>query len=106
MNIAHRNTARRRFPLMDSAPFFVYGVTMTKKKTTVKEEAPAVEIDTAEYEAHHGKAPVWNQKGNWHFYVPRQYGRRPWLFMDVSYKEACDELAGKAHSGGVFRLAP
>lgn len=69
-------------------------------------DSPAVEIDTTQYEQHHGSKPAWNKKGDWFFYVPRTYGRRPWLFVDVTYKAACIELEGKATAGGTFRLAP
>lgn len=65
-----------------------------------------LEINTEEYEAAHGKKPSPSKKGDWHFYVPPQYGRRAWLFVGVTYKAACQELTDKATAGGVFRLAP
>ncbi len=65
-----------------------------------------LEINTEQYEAHHGKKPVHNKKGDWQFYVPCQYGRRAWLFMDMTYKAACQELTDKATAGGVFAVAP
>jgi hypothetical protein len=63
-------------------------------------------IDTTLYESHHGKKPTANKKGDWHFYVPAQYGKRAWLFVDVTFKAACQELTDRATAGGVFRLAP
>lgn len=67
---------------------------------------PELTINTEQYEAHHGKKPVHNQKGNWQFYVPATYGKRAWLFRDMTYKQACDQVREKASRGGLFRLAP
>ena len=65
-----------------------------------------LEISTEQYAAPHGKKPAYNKKGDWQFYVPRQYGRRAWLFVDMTYKAACQELTDKATAGGVFVVAP
>lgn len=65
-----------------------------------------LEINTDMYADMHGKKPSPNKRGDWHFYVPTQYGKRAWLFVDMTYKAACQELTDKATAGGVFRLAP
>jgi hypothetical protein len=77
-------------------------------------EAVKTEIDTSEYEAAHGKKPVWNaapsassgQEGAWLFRVPRQYGKRDWRIVGLNYKEACDLVRERARVGGVFTLLP
>lgn len=72
----------------------------------MSDKKPELEIITDDYEAEHGKKPAHNKKGDWHFYVPSAYGKRAWLWLDVTYSQATKELKSRAHSGGTFRLAP
>ena len=70
------------------------------------ESERVVKINTLRYERRHGKKPNANKKGSWHFYVPRAYGKQPWLFIDMSYSKAKKRLEEKATVGGEFILAP
>lgn len=63
-------------------------------------------INTVYYEASHGKAPHANKRGDWLFAVPANYGRKPWLFVNVSYAAAKRELKERAEHGGEFYLLP
>lgn len=67
---------------------------------------PEITISTVYYEATHEGAPHPNNKGNWAFQPPANYGRRPWLFQDMSYAAAKRELAERATWGGEFYLLP
>lgn len=47
-----------------------------------------MKLNTSHYEAEHGKAPHHNQKGTWTIRTPRTFGRRLWVFEDMSWNEA------------------
>ena len=54
-----------------------------------------VTFNTSEYERVHEKAPHYNKRGDWTFYVPSQLGKRPYLFPDVTYSEAKKQIEDK-----------
>lgn len=85
--------SKRRKTLVSLSPLFCYLMN-------------ELEINTELYEARHGKRPPYNKKADWHFYVPSQYGKRPWLFVDMTLAKAKKEIEQKAKNGGVFKLAP
>ena len=80
---------------------------MAKKKAVpIEKNEPEVNTNvtfqTVYYQAAHGNEPQLDTVADWQFVPPAHCGHRPWLFVGMTYENACKSAIDQIAERGAF----